>query len=471
MRWGRALWNVQIFHYIRSETRRGVGQASQLAKFDPVRNDESVKQRIPYGRNDLEIDVPASLVTVLSPRFVPGLSDEPGAFLEAVRKPLGTRPLRELVRPTDRVAVVVPDITRPFPSDRVLPWLFQALSHVPASRFVVINGTGTHRANTLEELAGMLGQRVLEDYEVVNHNAYDLQAMAPVGSPENGQPLYMNKHYADADRRIVLGFIEPHFFAGYSGGYKGIFPALADIDSILTYHRAAVIGDPRSTWGRLEGNPTQEQIRAAGAVLPVDFCVNVSLNSRHEITRFFCGHVLEAHEQGCAFVESTAMVPCEHPFPIVIATNGGYPLDQNLYQSVKGMSAAAQIVSPGGLIVMAAQCEDGFPAHGNFAPLLFGAASPQELLDTISAPGYRRNDQWEAQKLASILVKARVALFSDLPARDVERAHMEPVDDLNRFVAEEVERIGPDSPVAVLPEGPQTIPYLRGQGSGIGGHD
>ena len=155
----------------------------------------------------------------------------------------------------------------------------------------------------------------------------------------------------------------------------------------------------------------------------------------------------------------------------MITTNGGYPLDQNLYQSVKGMSAAAQIVEPGGLIVMAAQCEDGFPAHGDFAPLMFGAASPQELLDTISAPGYRRNDQWEAQKLASILVKARVGLFSDLPARDVERAHMEPIDDLNGFIAEEVKRIGPDTPVAVLPEGPRTIPYLRGQGSGIGGHD
>ena len=448
-----------------------VSCALWLEKFDPVRNDEPVKQRLPYGRNDLEIEVPAFHVTALTPRFVPGLADEPGEFLEATAKPFGTPPLREFVRPAERVAVVVPDITRPFPSDRVLPWLFQALAHVPASRFVVINGTGTHRANTPEELAGMLGRRVVEDYEVVNHNAYDLDTMARVGSLENGQSLYMNKHYVDADRRIVLGFIEPHFFAGYSGGYKGIFPALADIDSILTYHRAAVIGDSRSTWGQIEGNPTQEQIRAAGSVLPVDFCVNVSLNSRHEITRFFCGQVPQVHEEGCAFVESTAMVPCEHPYPIVITTNGGYPLDQNLYQSVKGMSAAAQIVSPGGLIVMAAQCEDGFPAHGNFAPLLFGAASPQELLDTISAPGYRRNDQWEAQKLASILVKARVALFSDLPARDVERAHMEPIDDLDGFVAEEVKRIGPDTPVAVLPEGPQTIPYLRGQGSGVRDQD
>lgn len=427
-----------------------------------------MRQRIPYGRSDLEIEVTASRVTALTPRFIRGLVDEAAAFAEAARNPLGTRPLRELIRPHDRVAVVVPDITRPFPADRVLPRLFEALPHVPASRFVVIIGTGTHRANTREELAGMLGREIVENYEVVNHNAYGLDTMTRVGSLENGQPLHLNRQYVDADRRVVLGFIEPHFFAGYSGGYKGVFPALADIDSILTYHRASVIGDSRSTWGKLGRNPTQEQIRAAGSMIPVDFCVNVSLNSRREITRFFCGHVLQAHEQGCAFVGSTAMVPCGHPFPIVITTNGGYPLDQNLYQSVKGMSAASQVVSPGGLIVMAAQCEDGFPAHGNFAPLLFGAASPQDILDTISAPGYRKNDQWEAQKLASILVKARVALFSDLPAGDVKRAHMEPIEDLNGFIAEEVKRIGPDAPVAVLPEGPQTIPYIRGQESKSG---
>lgn len=419
-----------------------------------------MKDRIPYGRTALEIEVPASNVTVLRPRFIPGLMDEPGRFLEAVRKPIATPPLRDLVGPTDRVALVVPDITRPFPSDRVLPWVLKELSHLAPTRFVVINGTGSHRANTREELIRMLGREVVEGYEVVNHDAHDPDTMEPVGRMEDGQPLYMNRHYVQADKRIVLGFVEPHFFAGYSGGYKGIFPALADIDSILTYHRASVVGDHRSTWGRLEGNPTQELIRANGSVLPVDFCINVSLNNRREITGFFCGDVLEAHEQGCAFVESTAMVHCEHPFPIVITTNGGYPLDQNLYQSVKGMSAAAQIVEPGGLIVMAAQCEDGFPAHGNFAPLLFGAASPRKLLERISEPGYRLNDQWEAQKLASILVQARVALFSDLPPQDVERAHMEPIDDLNRFVEAEVDRIGRDRPVAILPEGPQTIPYL-----------
>jgi nickel-dependent lactate racemase len=462
--WGACRPKLLLYH-IRDE--KGEVGAARLAKSKPVRNDEAksrtkkvMRQRIPYGRTTLEIELPGSNVTVLLPRFIQGLKDENAGFREAVRDPVGTRPLEDLVKPTDRVALVIPDITRPFPSHRVLPWLFRELSHVPAKRFVVINGTGTHRANTREELVQMLGRAVVEGYEVVNHDAYDPDTMAPVGRLENGQALLMNKRYVEADKRIVLGFIEPHFFAGYSGGYKGIFPALADIDSILYYHRASVIGDKRSNWGVLRDNPTQDQIRANGSALPVDFCVNVSLNRTGEITRFFCGDALAAHEQGCAFVESSAKVGCDKRFPLVIASNGGYPLDQNLYQSVKGMSAAAQIVTRGGLIVMAAKCEDGFPAHGNFASLLFGASSPQQLLDTISEPGFRMNDQWEAQKLASILLEAQVALFSDLTPQGVERAHMEPIEDLDRFVAAQIGRLGADIPVAVLPEGPMTIPLV-----------
>jgi nickel-dependent lactate racemase len=270
----------------------------------------------------------------------------------------------------------------------------------------------------------------------------------------------MNREYVQADRRIVLGFIEPHFMAGFSGGYKGIFPAVADIDSIMHYHRAEVIGDPRSTWGLLEGNPTQDQIRANGSLLPVDFCINVTQNRRREITRFFCGEVLAAHGEGCAFARRTAMVECARPYPIVVTTNSGYPLDQNLYQAVKGMSAAAQIVAPGGLIVAAARCNDGFPAHGNFRKLLFEHDSPEALLDTILAPGFSMYDQWEAQLLAMIRLKARVALYSDIAPHDVERAHLEPISGIGGRIAGEIGRVGPDPAVAVLPEGPMTIPYL-----------
>ena len=419
-----------------------------------------MKVRLQYGNSGLEADIPSDHVTVIEPRFVEGLADEARAFREAVRQPTGSAPLRDIVKAEDRLAVVIPDSTRPLPSERLLPWLFEELGHVPAEHVVIVNGTGSHRANTRAELESMVGGEVLSHYRIVNHDSHDPNSVVEVGTAPDGQAVFMNRDYVEADRRIVLGFIEPHFMAGFSGGYKGIFPAVADIASILRYHDARTIGHPRSTWGILEGNPTQEIIRHNGSLVPLDFCLNVTLNRDREITRFFCGHPMEAHLEGCAFSKETAMVACPRPFPIVVTTNSGYPLDQNLYQTVKGMSAASQIVARDGYIATASRCNDGFPEHGNFRKLLFDHDSPRALLDTIEAPGFSMYDQWEAQLLALIQLKARVGLQSELPPDELQRAHIEPLEDVGAAVGRELERIGADAPVAVLPEGPQTIPYV-----------
>ncbi len=419
-----------------------------------------MQTHLQYGQTGLSVNVPSDNVTILAPRFIPGLPDEAAAFQQAMRAPINAKPLRELIAATDKVAVVIPDITRPLPSERLLPWLFAELAHVPAENFVIVNGTGSHRVNTTEELERMVGVEVVKDYRIVNHNSHDAATLKLAGKTTDGRDVFFNRAYVEADKRIVLGFIEPHFMAGFSGGYKGIFPAVADIDAIMHYHRAEVIGSPRSTWGELIGNPTQEQIRHNGALLPVDFCINVTINRQREITQFFCGEVLAAHAAGCAFSKANVMTACEKEFPIVVTTNSGYPLDQNLYQAVKGMSAAAQVVAQDGLIIQAARCNDGFPAHGNFKKLLFEHASPQAILDTILAPGFSLYDQWEAQLLANICLKARVGLLSEIPPDEVLRAHLEPVQDIGAFIAEELKRIGADAPIAVLPEGPMTIPYL-----------
>ena len=419
-----------------------------------------MKVHLQYGKHGLDVDIPSSNVTILKPRFMEGLTDEPSEFQIAVRNPICSQPLKELIKPSDKVTIVIADITRPLPSNRLLPWLFEELSHVPADNFTIINGTGSHRANTQEEIVSMVGPDIAANYRIVNHNAYEQNTLDLVGQTQDGRPVLMNKEYIRADKRIVLGFIEPHFFAGYSGGYKGIFPAIAHIESIMYYHRASVIGDSCSAWGILEGNPTQEQIRVNGSLLPVDFCINVTLNSKHQITGFFCGNVLAAHEEGCKFVKSTAMIACKHAYPVVITTNGGYPLDQNLYQTVKGISAASQIVADGGLIVAVSKCNDGFPDHGNFRKLLYSYASPKELLDAIMEPGFSMYDQWEVQKLAMILLKARVALYSDILPEEIRKAHITPVNSVSLFIAKELKRIGHMASIAVLPEGPMAIPYV-----------
>jgi len=413
-----------------------------------------------YGEGSLPLDVRSSRVAVLEPTLVEGLPDEAASFRHAVRQPIAARPLREVVGPNERLAVAIPDITRPLPSDRLLTWLLEELAHVPDRQWTLVNGTGSHRVNTDDELLAMVGPEVKRRLRIVNHSAHEPAGLERAGRSADGHPVFLNREWMRADRRIVLGFIEPHFMAGFSGGYKGVFPALADIDAIMHYHRAEVIGDPRSTWGRLEGNPTQDQIQANGSLVPVDFCINVTLNRRREITGFFCGDVLEAHRAGCRVAKQTAMVACDRAFPIVVTTNSGYPLDQNLYQSVKGMSAAAQIVEPDGMILAAARCNDGFPAHGNFRRLMTEHASPKAVLETIMAPGFSMYDQWEAQLLALILLKARVGLFSEIAADEVRAAHLEPVADVQQRLVDELARRGPDTPVAVLPEGPMTIPYL-----------
>jgi nickel-dependent lactate racemase len=420
-----------------------------------------LETRLQYGTVELPVEIPSSDVIVLRTKHEEGLPDEAAAFREAVRDPIGSAPLKEVVGATDRVAVVIPDITRPLPSDRLLPWLFEELSHVPPENFTIVNGTGSHRPNTEEELAAMVGREVASSYRIVNHDAHDPNTLAFAGTSPEGRGVYMNREYVEADRRIVLGFIEPHFMAGFSGGYKGVFPAVADIDSIMHYHRASVIGHARSTWGVLEENPTQDQIRANGSLLPVDFLVNVTINRQREITGFFCGEVLAAHERGCEANKRAVMVACEREFPIVVTTNGGYPLDQNLYQAVKGMSAAYQVVSEGGLIISASRCNDGFPDHGNFRKMLLEHSSPEEMLETIYSPGFSVFDQWQVQLFALILQRARVALYSEIPAGDVRRVHLEPVDDITARISEELQNIGSDAPVAVLPEGPMTVPYLE----------
>ncbi|MDT8398735.1 MAG: nickel-dependent lactate racemase [Pseudomonadales bacterium] len=415
---------------------------------------------LPYGKNKISVAIPARQVEQIRPGFVAGLVDEEAGFQAAARNPIGAAPLRELISPRDRVAIVIPDITRALPSERLLTWLFQALQDIPRENFTIIIGTGTHRPNTPDEIISMVGARIASQYHVINHSAFDPETLTPIGTREQGLPILMNSTFVKADKRIIMGFIEPHFMAGFSGGYKAIFPGIADLASIMHYHRAAVIGDPLSTWGNLNHNPTQDQVRRNGSQIRVDFCINVTLNNLGQITAYFCGDVIAAHDQGCAFAKATAMVKSDREYPIVITSNAGYPLDQNLYQAVKGMSAAAQIVAPGGVIIIAARCNDGFPEHGNFRRLLLEYDSPQAFLKALNAPGFQVQDQWQNQLLALIQLRARVAVFCELDPDELRKVHLEPITDLNAFVANEISRLGDDACVAVLPEGPMTIPYL-----------
>jgi nickel-dependent lactate racemase len=419
-----------------------------------------MRVKLAYGKQDLQIDIPDNAI-VIEPRYVPGLVLEKEQAMAALRNPIGTPPLREMVKETDQVSIVISDMTRPTPNHKLIPWLLEELDHVPRANITIINGTGSHRDNTREELAQMLGKEVLESVKVINNNAFDKNEQTFLGLNSYGNPVYLNKTYCESDFRIVTGFIEPHFFAGFSGGPKGIMPGIAGIETILPFHNAEMIGHPLSTWGILEGNPVQAQAVENSLLCKPNFMFNVALNKDKEITAFFAGDVLEAHRVGCQFVKEHAMFACDEFFDIVITTNSGYPLDQNLYQAGKGLSAARQIIKQGGTIICAVECCDGLPDHGNYAKILQMRRTPQELLDMINEPLFSIFDQWAVQKQALIQIWADVYLYSSLNNEDVRKAMFKPTADIGQTLAELIQLYGTNARIAVLPQGPLTIPYVK----------
>ncbi len=423
---------------------------------------ESTVVKLDYGKEGLLLNLDGLNATVLRPHYLDGLSDEHASFIESVRHPYNCPPLREVVSPDETLAIVIPDITRALPSDRILPWLFDELGGMNPENVTIIVGTGAHRANTHDELCRMVGPEIVAKYQIVNHDAQNPDSLLQVGQSPYGYDVSYASNYVLSDRRILMGFIEPHFMAGFSGGYKAVFPGITDINAIQSYHGFENIAHPNSTWGTLENNPTQNHIRSAGRLLSVDFLINVTLNSDRNITGFFCGDVVSAHQAGCIFSKETAMIQVPEPFPIVVTTNSGYPLDLNLYQSVKGMSAAHSITKKDGLIIAASRCNDGFPEHGAFKDQLLRWKSPDQAWASIQDPDFMEADQWQTQKLLQILQTCRVSLMSELDPQLVKRAHLTPIRDIRTTIDKELARLSrPDAPIAVLPEGPLTIAYAN----------
>ena len=413
-----------------------------------------------YGQQGLEVEVPDG-ATVLFPRDVAGLADERAAIQSALRQPVGCPALRDRVSPDDRVVIVFSDLTRPMPNHRVLPVLLRELEHIPRENILLLNALGTHRLDTPDELASMLGEEIVRNYRIVQHNAFDKSQLVEVGTSRYGHRAWVSRHYQEATFKILTGFIEPHFFAGFSGGPKAVLPGVAGISSIMANHSYEMLNHPAATWGRTEGNPVWEEIREVAAMTYPDFLLNVTLNRRREITGVFAGDVWQAHRQGVEFARQVAMVPVEQPYDIVITTNSGYPLDINLYQAVKGMSCAAQIVKPGGNILIAAECREGIPDYGEYRRLVQEGGSVQGILDMIAQPGFSCQDQWEAQLQARVQQVANVHVLSTgLTDEQIRGMLLTPCHSLEETLERLMAEGGGRARVCVLPEGPQTIPYL-----------
>ncbi len=413
-----------------------------------------------YGQGNLTVDLPDNRTTVIEPTHCAGLADERAAVLRALDNPIAARPLRQWITPKDRVCIAFTDLTRATPNERLIPWLLDYLRDVPRENITLLNQLGTHRPNTRAELETMLTPEVVRDYRVINHEPENPRALVQFGNTRDGTPALINRHLAQAGVRIVTGFIEPHLFAGFSGGVKGIMPGCAGLQTVMSNHGAKNIGDSRATFGVTAGNPLWEELREIALRVGPSFVVNVSLNARRQITGVFAGDLIQAHQAGCEFVRRSAMQKVKAPFEIVLTTNSGYPLDLNLYQGVKGMSAGARIISQGGDLILACECREGIPPGSPLDELLRGANGPEEILTMLSTPGFLRAEQWQAQIQALVQRRANVLLYSSLPDKIVRGAFLTPCHDISAAVRRRLEDLGPRARVAVLPQGPLTIPYL-----------
>src|SRR5438034_7754051 len=421
-----------------------------------------MRVRLDYGVDGLEVDLPRERVTIIEPVFRSAVADPRAALIAALRAPLGRPPLREIVRRGQTVAISVCDITRAQPRQEMLAALFAEMPGIAAEDITILIATGTHRTNTQAELEAMLGRDIACRYRVVNHDSRDRASLACIGRTSTGVAVHLNRAWINADIRITTGFVEPHFFAGFSGGPKMVAPGLAGLDTVLVLHDAQRIGHPNATWGITEGNPIHDDVREIARMAGVDFSVDVTLNRDQKITAVFAGELFAEHRAACEAAMRDAMRAVDAPFDVVLTTNAGYPLDQNLYQAVKGMSAAAKVVKPGGTIVCAAECRDGLPMHGSYREVLTSRSSVKELLEMITSPGYSRPDQWQVQIQAQVQTKARVLVKAGgLSADDIRAAHLDPVDDVGAAVSDAMRHAGPHATLCVLPHGPQTIPYLR----------
>ena len=380
------------------------------------------KTKLSYSFDDSELK---AVLTSSIEEYTPGKT---GTELvkEAIEDPVGSPRLCDLARDKQNIVIIASDHTRPVPSKVIMPLMLDEIRKGnPNADITILIATGCHRGTTKDELINKFGSEIVEKERIYIHDCDEWDMLINIGTLPSGGACEINRLAYEADLIVAEGFIEPHFFAGFSGGRKSVLPGIAGRSTVLANHCSEFIAHPNARTGVLKGNPIHEDMLWAANKAGLSFIVNVVLNSEKEILYAVAGDVESAHEKGTEFLSSLCGVSAE-PADIVISTNGGYPLDQNIYQAVKGMTAAEAAVKPGGVIIMFAASGDG--TGGDSFYHMIADDEIQNTMKTIVSRGRLETipDQWEAQILIRILLKATVIYVSDMPDDVIESMHMIP---------------------------------------------
>jgi lactate racemase len=414
--------------------------------------------QFPYGNSALTARIPSeNIAFVLKRKHAPGLADEAAALLQAIRHPIDALPLAECIDGKEKVVVIVTDNTRPCPDDRILPPLLAELERkIKKENITIIVALGLHAPLNKEELIKKLGRDIVSDYRVLNH---DTAEVVNIGTTSKGTPVEVNKRVLEADFRISTGFIEPHFFAGFSGGSKSIAPGVSGRKAIYHNHGYEMLEHPLSRAGILKGNPVHEDIVEQAKMAGLNFIVNVLLNESKQITHVVAGDPVKAHEEGCRIEKRLAGVKFDHKVDITVTTNSGAPLDLDLYQTCKGIDSASLITREGGAIIIASTCSEGAGPEA-FTQLHMSCTSPAEVLKNIKTGGFNHLP-WQNQRLAQAQLNTDIYLVSGLDDSLVKDMMMTPVASIEEGLNRAFQKMGSQAEVAVVPEGHFVLPLLK----------
>jgi len=396
---------------------------------------------------------------VLEPRPRPPLADPPAAVRQGLRNSIASPPLREVARGRRNAVVVISDTTRPVPNKLLLPAILGEIeaAGVPKDAITILIATGIHRPNEGEELVGLVGADIAKNYHIANHFSKRDDEMVSAGLIRGDTAAFVNRLYAEADLKVLTGFIEPHMWAGYSGGRKSILPGISSLKTLQFMHGPEMIAHPDVVYGKLIGNPFHEAGLQIMENVGADYIVNVTLNSAKEVTGIYCGHPVEAHYQGVKELEPFCTTFLDRPLDFVVTTNAGAPLDVNLYQTAKGIAGVGPVVKPGGEIVVASRCREGLGSD-EFVAACNEFTTPGEWTRRALAHEFFYPDQWCAQEIFKWMETHPILLYSEGINDETQRRYgLTPVHDIEQTVDELLRRHGRDATWAVIPDGPLLI--------------
>lgn len=420
---------------------------------------------IPYGRKHIFANVAEENLMGVYESELPAAAIDPVAEVEqALDNPIGSQKLEELAKGKKNCVVIASDHTRPVPSKILMPALLKRLRiGNPDIDITILIATGCHRETSRAELVEKFGEEIVANEKILVHDSSDRSQLVFVDILPSGGELVLNKLIMETELLISEGFIEPHFFAGFSGGRKSVLPGVAARETVLANHCSEFIQSPFARTGNLANNPIHCDMVFAANRANLAFILNVVINGEKKIVKAFAGDRVAAHEAGCAFLKDSCRVAVPEA-DIVITSNGGYPLDQNVYQSVKGMTAGEAVCREGGVIILTACCNDG---HGGeaFYKVLSDCASAQALLDSIAdIPRDKTTpDQWQYQILARILAKYKVIMVTeDCDHQMIRDMKMDVAATIDEALQMAYQYVGAIAKVAVIPDGVSVIAEREG---------